>query len=90
MSAGALTHELEHAHGGEPRVPIGPRQPRSRPLAAGQDRRGRQRSAAYRLCQAVRDALVLVVSQDGGLRFIGWHDQSVAYWEQVATGPWEA
>jgi hypothetical protein len=28
--------------------------------------------------------------QDGGLRFIRWHDQSVAYWEQVATGPWEA
>jgi hypothetical protein len=54
------------------------------------DRVGTRHRSAYRLCQAVRDALALVVSQDGGLRFIRWHDQSVAYWEQVATGPWEA
>jgi hypothetical protein len=53
------------------------------------DRVGTRHRSAYRLCQAVRDALALVVSQDGGLRFIRWHDQSVAYWEQVATGPWE-
>ncbi len=53
------------------------------------DRVGTRHRSAYRLCQAVRDALTLVVSQDGGLRFIRWHDQSVAYWEQVATGPWE-
>ena len=39
--------------------------------------------------QAVRDALALVVSQDGGLRFIRWHDDGVTYWEQVATGLWE-
>jgi hypothetical protein len=53
------------------------------------DRVGTRHRSAYRLCQAVRDALALVVSQDGGLRFIRWHDQSVAYWEQIATGPWE-
>jgi hypothetical protein len=53
------------------------------------DRVGTRHRSAYRLCQAVRDALVLVVSQDGGLRFIRWCDQGVAYWEQVATGPWE-
>jgi hypothetical protein len=53
------------------------------------DRVGTRHRSAYRLCQAVRDALALVVSQDGGLRFIRWHGQSVAYWEQVATGPWE-
>jgi hypothetical protein len=53
------------------------------------DRVGTRHRSAYRLCQAVRDALALVVSQDGGLRFIRWHDQSVAYWEQTATGPWE-
>jgi len=41
------------------------------------------------LYQAVRDALALVVSQDGGLRFIRWHDDGVTYWEQVATGLWE-
>lgn len=54
------------------------------------DRVGSRHRSAYRLCQALRDALVLVVSQDGGLRFVRWHDQGVAYWEQVATGPWEA
>jgi hypothetical protein len=53
------------------------------------DRVGTRHRSAYRLCQAVRDALAMVVSQDGSLRFIRWHDQSVAYWEQVATGPWE-
>lgn len=53
------------------------------------DRVGTRHRSAYRLCQAVRDALALVVSQDGGLRFIRWHDQGVAYWEQIATGPWE-
>jgi len=53
------------------------------------DRVGTRHRSAYRLCQAVRDALAFVVSQDGGLRFIRWHEQSVAYWEQVATGPWE-
>ena len=37
--------------------------------------------------QRIRHEHGTVVSQDGGLRFIRWHDQSVAYWEQVATGP---
>ncbi|MGE3508764.1 MAG: putative sensor domain DACNV-containing protein [Vicinamibacterales bacterium] len=53
------------------------------------DRVGTRHRSAYRLCQAVRDALVLVVSQDGAMRFIRWHEGCVAYWEQVATGPWE-
>jgi hypothetical protein len=53
------------------------------------DRVGTRHRSAYRLCQAVRDALALVVSQDGGLRFIRWHDGGVTYWEQVATGLWE-
>jgi len=53
------------------------------------DRVGTRHRSAYRLCQAVHDALALVVSQDGGLRFIRWHDGGVTYWEQVATGIWE-
>lgn len=53
------------------------------------DRVGTRHRSAYRLCQAIRDALTLVVSQDGGLRFIRWHDDGVTYWEQVATGLWE-
>ena len=54
------------------------------------DRVGTRHRSAYRLCQSVREALALVVSQDGGLRFIRWHDDGVTYWEQVATGPFEA
>jgi hypothetical protein len=53
------------------------------------DRVGTRHRSAYRLCQAVHDALALVVSQDGGLRFIRWHDGGVTYWEQVATGLWD-
>jgi hypothetical protein len=53
------------------------------------DRVGTRHRSAYRLCQVLRDALALVVSQDGGLRFIRWHDDAVTYWEQVATAPWE-
>jgi hypothetical protein len=50
------------------------------------DRVGMRHRSAYRLCQALHDALVLVVSQDGALRFIRWHDDGVAYWEQLPTG----
>lgn len=50
------------------------------------DRVGTRHRSAYRLCQAVHDTLAFVVSQDGGLRFIRWHDDGVTYWEQVATG----
>jgi hypothetical protein len=53
------------------------------------DRVGTRHRSAYRLCQVLRDALALVVSQDGGLRFIRWHEGAVTYWEQVATAPWE-
>lgn len=53
------------------------------------DREGTRHRSAYRLCQALHDALALVVSQDGALRFVRWHDDSVTYWEQLATGPWE-
>jgi len=53
------------------------------------DRVGTRHRSAYRLCQAVRDVLALVVSQDGGLRFIRWHDEGVTYWEQVAIGLWD-
>ena len=53
------------------------------------DREGTRHRSAYRLCQAIHDALALVVSQDGALRFVRWHEDGVTYWEQLATGPWE-
>jgi hypothetical protein len=53
------------------------------------DRVGTRHRSAYRLCQALHEVLAVVVSQDGGLRFIRWHVDGVTYWEQRATGPWE-
>ena len=76
-------------------LPAVPRVTRARDLAGVErewvrtDRVGTRHRSAYRLCQVLRDALVLVVSQDGGLRFIRWHDDAVTYWDQVATAPWE-
>jgi hypothetical protein len=40
-------------------------------------------------CQAMPDAVVVVVSRDGGMRFVRRHNRAVTYWDQIATGPWE-
>ena len=76
-------------------LPEVPRVMRARDLAGAErewvrtDRVGTRHRSAYRLCHVLRDALAVVVSQDGGLRFIRWHKDAVTYWEQVATAPWE-
>jgi sensor domain DACNV-containing protein len=48
-------------------------------------RMGTRHRSAYRLCNALHDALAIVVSQDGQVRFIRWHDGAVTCWDQVAT-----
>jgi hypothetical protein len=53
------------------------------------ERVGTRHRSSYRLCQRLHDALVIVVSQDGGVRFVRWHAGSVTYFDQIATGPWE-
>jgi hypothetical protein len=53
------------------------------------DRVGTRHRSSYRLSQHVHDAFVIVVSQDGGVRFVRWQDGGVVYFDQVATGPWE-
>lgn len=45
---------------------------------------GTRHRAAYRLCAAVPDALAIVVSQDGGVRFVSSHAGSVTYWDHEA------
>jgi DNA integrity scanning protein DisA with diadenylate cyclase activity len=47
---------------------------------------GTRHRSAYRLCMALHDAVVIVVSQDGHVRFVRWHDDAVTCWDQVATG----
>lgn len=53
------------------------------------DRVGTRHRSAYRLCAAEPDVLAVVVSQDGGVRFVRKHRDVVTLWDQIATGPWE-
>lgn len=53
------------------------------------DRVGTRHRSAYRLCQLLHEAFAIVVSQDGGVRFVRWHAGAVTYFDQIATGPWE-
>jgi hypothetical protein len=53
------------------------------------DRAGTRHRSAYRLSKQVPGALAVVVSQDGGVRFVRFQDGSVTYFDQIATGPWE-
>jgi DNA integrity scanning protein DisA with diadenylate cyclase activity len=46
---------------------------------------GTRHRAAYRLCNFVHDAVVIVVSQDGTVRVVKWHDGEVTYWDHVST-----
>lgn len=46
---------------------------------------GTRHRSAYRLCNELHEAIVIVVSQDGTVRFIKWKDGIVTYWDQVAT-----
>ena len=46
---------------------------------------GTRHRSAYRLCDFVHDALAIVVSQDGTVRFVKWHEGEVTYWDHVST-----
>jgi hypothetical protein len=45
---------------------------------------GTRHRSAYRLCAAVPEALAIVVSQDGGVRFVANHRGAVTYWDHGA------
>ncbi|MEM7677539.1 MAG: putative sensor domain DACNV-containing protein [Myxococcota bacterium] len=47
---------------------------------------GTRHRAVYRLCAAHPEALGIVVSQDGGIRFVRRVDNEVVYWNQVKLG----
>jgi hypothetical protein len=42
---------------------------------------GTRHRSAYRLCSELKEAVV--VSQDGGARFVKWKDGAVTYWDQA-------
>jgi hypothetical protein len=47
---------------------------------------GTRHRSMYRLCDAFRDVLGVVLSQDGGVRFVRWSRDAVTYWDQLAIG----
>jgi hypothetical protein len=53
------------------------------------DRVGSRHRSSYRLSHHLHEAFIVVVSQDGGVRFVRWQDDHVTYFDQIATGPWE-
>ncbi|MFZ1862676.1 MAG: putative sensor domain DACNV-containing protein [Polyangiales bacterium] len=53
------------------------------------ERVGTRHRSSYRLSRHLRDAVLIVVSHDGGVRFVRWHEHNVMCWDQIATGPWE-
>lgn len=48
---------------------------------------GTRHRSVYRLCHSLRDVLGIVVSQDGGARFIRWNNDQVTYWNHSSLTP---
>jgi hypothetical protein len=48
---------------------------------------GTRHRSAYRLCAAVREAVAVVVSQDGAVTWVAWHDDEVTCWPHVPADP---
>jgi DNA integrity scanning protein DisA with diadenylate cyclase activity len=47
---------------------------------------GTRHRSAYRLCSELHDAIAIVISQDGNVRVIKWHNEQVTYWDHVPSG----
>jgi hypothetical protein len=47
---------------------------------------GTRHRSVYRFCNAVPDAIAIVVSQDGSARFVNRHRDSVTYWDHGLGG----
>jgi hypothetical protein len=46
---------------------------------------GTRHRSAYRLCAALHDAMAIVVSQDGAVRWVAWHEGEVTCWDHVPS-----
>lgn len=47
------------------------------------DDAGTRHRSAYRLCRALEDVVVVVISQDGGVNYVRCRDSLVTYWDQA-------
>jgi len=76
--------------GGEisPDLPLAPAVAQALDVEGGQtvlvatDLVGTRHRAAYRLVNRLRDSLAIVISQDGEVRFVTWHNNQVIFWRQ--------
>ncbi len=50
---------------------------------------GTRHRSTYRLCRAIPENLAIVVSQDGGVRFVKYEGRGVTYWDQSSTSSLE-
>ncbi len=46
---------------------------------------GTRHRSAYRLCASAHDAMAIVVSQDGAVRWVAWHEGEVTCWDHVPS-----
>ncbi len=44
---------------------------------------GTRHRSVYRLCSELKEAVAVVISQDGGARFVKWKDGALTYWDQA-------
>lgn len=51
------------------------------------DEVGTRHRSVYRLCNVLHDVLGIVISQDGGVRFVRWHESQVMYWNHNSIVP---
>lgn len=47
---------------------------------------GTRHRSAYRFCQRFHDAIAVVISQDGTVRFVAHKDGALTYWDHVSPG----
>jgi hypothetical protein len=46
---------------------------------------GTRHRSVYRLCAALHEAMAIVVSQDGAVRWVAWHEGEVTCWDHVPS-----
>jgi hypothetical protein len=47
---------------------------------------GTRHRSAYRFCHRFRRAVAILVSQDGNVRFVAWHEGAVTVWDHASAG----
>ncbi|MCA0314257.1 MAG: DNA integrity scanning protein DisA nucleotide-binding domain protein [Candidatus Melainabacteria bacterium] len=46
---------------------------------------GTRHSSAYRICRELKDALAIVVSQEGNVQFVRWMNDKLVFWEHQGS-----